>query len=85
MKFKEKLNSIFGFKAIKEAEGAEVWMVYWYTIRSSYSGNLWDKGRQVGKAFLLKEDAETFAKSLQDANDLLQNRNDICCEIVKQK
>lgn len=85
MKFKEKINSIFGFNVIKEAEGAEVWLVYWNVVVPSAYGAMWDKGHRVYKAFLLKEDAESFAQTLEEANMLLQNENDICCKIVKQK
>lgn len=81
MKFKEKLNSIFGFKAIKEVEGAEVYIVSWNARYGNYSTD----SRRVAKAFLLKEDAEAFAQSLYDAQALLQNTDSIHITIRKQE
>ena len=81
MKFKEKLNSIFGFKAIKEAEGAEVYIVSWNARYGNYSTDT----RRVAKAFLLEEDAEAFAQSLYNAQALLQNTDSIHITIRKQE
>ena len=81
LKFTEKINSIFGVVKQKEAKGSEVWMVYWYARFGDYSSDT----RQVSKAFLMKEDAELFAKSLKDAHKLLQNTNNIGVCIEKQK
>lgn len=85
MKLVRKINEIFSFTKIKEAEGAEVWLVYWNVVVPSTYGTMWNKGHRAYKAFLLKEDAESFAQTLEEANMLLQNENDICCKIVKQK
>lgn len=85
MRFIKKLNPLFRINKAKEAEGAEVFMVYWCTVESSPSGRFWDKGRQVSKAFLLEDDAKAFADSLKRANNLLQNQNNIEVEIIRQK
>lgn len=85
MKFIKKLNPLFRLKKAKEAEGAEVFMVYWHIVTSTPSGSFWDKGRQVSKAFFLEDDAKAFAKTLKEANNLLQNQNNIEVEIIRQK
>lgn len=84
MRFVSKLNELFGFVKTKDAEGAEIWTVSWRTTTSDFLGYIsW--GRRVYKAFLLKEDAEAFAKSLRDAHKLLQNDSDIDVTIKKQE
>jgi hemolysin-activating ACP:hemolysin acyltransferase len=80
-KFIEKINTIFRLTKQKEAKGAEVWMVYWV----ARYGDCSCETENVAKAFLTKEDAELFAKSLHDAQKLLQNTNDIEVNIKKQK
>lgn len=85
MKFIKKLNPLFRINEVKEAEAAEVFMVYWHIVTSTPSGSFWGKGRQVSKAFLLEEDAKAFADSLKRANNLLQNENNIEVEIIRQK
>lgn len=80
-KFIEKINSIWGLTKQKEAKGAEVWMVSWFARYGECSAQT----KRVAKAFLMKEDAELFAKSLHDAHKLLQNTNDIEVNIEKQK
>lgn len=80
-KFIEKINTIFGLTKQKEAKGAEVWMVYW----SARYGDYCYDTKRVAKAFLMKEDAELFAKSLHDAHELLQNTNYIGVSIKKQE
>lgn len=82
MKFISKINALFSVQKVKEADGAEVWIVSWDTVYS-YS-SVFDKGRRVAKAFLVEEDAEAFAQSLRDAQKLLQNTNDINITIKKQ-
>lgn len=81
MNFKSKLNSIFGFNKVKDAEGAEVWIVSWDARYGDYSSDT----RRVAKAFLLEEDAEAFAQSLYYAQTLLQNTNSIHITIRKQE
>lgn len=85
MKFIKKLNPLFLLSKAKEAEGTEVFMVYWHIVTSTPSGSFWDKGRQVSKAFLLEDDAKAFADSLKRANNLLQNKNNIEVKIIRQK
>lgn len=81
LKFTEKINSIFGVVKQKEDKGYEVWVVYWYARFGDYCFDT----RRVSKAFLTKEDARLFAKSLKDAHKLLQNTNNIGVYIEKQK
>lgn len=81
MKLIVKINEIFGIKKEKEAYGAEVWMVSWDARFGNYSSNT----KRVSKAFLLENDAEAFAKSLKQAQELLQNTNSIGIMIEKQK
>lgn len=80
-KFIEKINTIFGLTKQKEAKGAEVWVVSWLSRYGDYSSST----ERVAKAFLTKEDAELFAKSLHDAHKLLQNTNNIEVDIKKQE
>lgn len=56
-------------------------MVYWKAIRYDY----WRDPVEQAKAFFDKKDAEIFAKSLDEANALLQNDFEINVRIVKQK
>lgn len=84
MRFVSKLNDIFSVEKQKEAEGAEIWTVSWSPTGSTMSGYLVWKSRAY-KAFLLKEDAEAFAKSLEDAQKLLQNDSAINITIEKQE
>ena len=56
MKFIKKLNPLFLLSKVKEAKGAEVFMVYWRTVSMSSFG-YWNRGRQVSRAFLLEDDA----------------------------
>ena len=48
-------------------------------------GEYFDSWKRVAKAFLNKEDAEIFAKSLRDAKELLQYTENIHIEIEKQQ
>jgi hypothetical protein len=82
MKFISKINALFKVQKIKDAPGAEVWIVSWDTVYSYFS--MFEKGKRIAKAFLMKEDAEAFAQSLRDAQKLLQNTNDINITIEKQ-
>ncbi len=82
MNFISKINAIFGVQKVKEAQGAEIWSVSWRTTKDYGYGC--DFGKRVFKAFLLKQDAEAFAKSLRDANELLQNKANIDITIERQ-
>lgn len=84
MRFVSKLNELVGVTKIKDVEGAEIWTVSWSPTDSTMSGYLVWKSRAY-KAFLLKEDAEAFAKSLEEAHKLLQNDSNINITIEKQK
>lgn len=82
MKFISKINSIFGVEKQKDAKGAEIWTVSWRTTKPYGYGC--DFGETVFKAFFLEEDAMAYAKSLRDANNLLQNKVNIDITITKQ-
>lgn len=77
----EKIHQIITGYEKKEAKGFEVWMVYWKSIRYNH----WREPVERAKSFIDKKDAEIFAKSLDDANALLQNDFEIKVRIVKQK
>lgn len=79
LKFFKKINKIAQIGA-KEVDGAEVWMVHW----TSRYGDYCDDVRRSAKAFLSKDDAEDFKKSLEEAQNILQNTNDIDITIIKQ-
>lgn len=82
MRFVSKLNEIFSIEKKKEAEGAEVWLVSW----TSWYGSTRFPDHTVNyKAFLIKEDAELFAKSLEDAHKLLKNGTNLSINIRKQE
>ena len=80
MRFISKLNPISTFNKVKDAEGAEVWLVSWRARNGAFSSD-W---AMATKAFLSKSDAEAFAKSLQDAQRVLQYAEDIRIKITKQ-
>lgn len=82
MKFTRKINEIFSKIKVRDAEGAEVWVVSW----TSWSGSVSYPDHKTNlKAFLSIEDAELFAKSLKDAHNLLQNGTLLGVEITKQE
>lgn len=76
-----KINSIFCLFKQKDAEGVEVWVESWVARYGDYSTDT----KRVYKAFLNEEDAEAFANSLQAAQRLLRNTNDLGVIIEKQK
>ena len=80
MKLISKISSIFEVKKVKEVECAEVYSVSWL----SRFGEFHSDTQRSYKAFLTKEDAKAFAKSLEDAHKLLQNTNSIQITITKQ-
>ena len=77
----EKIHQIITGYEKKEAKGLEVWMVYWKAIRY----HNWQEPMEKAKSFLNKEDAELFAKSLKEAQSLLQNENELNIRIEKQQ
>lgn len=80
MNFISKLNTLFRVEKVKEVEGAHVWVVSWDSRTGDYSSDI----KRVAKAFLLEEDANQFAKSLEQAQNLLQNTNKLRIKIEKQ-
>ena len=80
MNFISKLNALFKVEKVKEVEGAHVWVVSWDSRTGDYSSDI----KRVAKAFLLEEDANQFAKSLEQAQNLLQNTNRLRIKIEKQ-
>lgn len=79
LKFFKRKNKIAQIET-KEVDGAEVWMVYWTSRYGDYSGDV----RRCAKAFLTEDDAEDFKKSLEEAQNILQNTNNINITIIKQ-
>lgn len=71
-----KIHQIITGYQKKEVKGAEVWLVSWCAP---------DSWRKVAKAFLNEDDAKTFAKSLRDAQKLLQIEEDIEIKVTKQE
>ena len=67
-------------KEAKETNNVEIWMVSW----TSRYGNYHHDVQRNAKAFLTEEDAKNFKKSLEEAQQILQNTNDINITIVKQ-
>lgn len=79
-KFIEKIDHLLEVVKRKEVKGAEVYIVSWDARYGDYYANT----QRVAKAFLLKEDAIAFKKSLEDAQELLQNTTNIRITIRKQ-
>lgn len=80
MSFLPKLNALFRVQKVKEVEGAHVWVISWDGRTGDYSGDI----KRVAKAFLVEEDAKEFAESLKQAQNLLQNTNNLRIKIEKQ-
>lgn len=80
MNFISKLNTLFRVEKVKEVEGAHLWIVSWDSRTGDYSTDI----KRVAKAFLLEEDANQFAESLEQAQNLLQNTNRLRIKIEKQ-
>jgi hypothetical protein len=71
---------------IVEADGAQVWLVTWYSlVDSGYNDLRLVSPRRRAKAFLDRDDAKAFADSLKRAMDLLQCTFGISIDIEKQK
>ena len=75
------ITSLFEFKETRKAECAKVWMVSWDARYGSYYGD-W---KRVSKAFLNQDDAETFVKSLKEAQKLLQIKESLRIIVEEQK
>lgn len=80
LKFFKKINKIAQITT-KEVDGAEVWMVHWTSRYGDYYGDV----RRTAKAFLTEDDAINFKKSLEEAQNILQNTNNIDIKIIKQE
>ena len=80
LKFFKKKNKIAQIEA-KEVDGAEVWMVSWKSRYGDYHSDT----RRCAKAFLTENDANDFEKALEEAQNILQNTNDIDIQVVKQE
>ena len=74
------ITSLFEVKETKKVECAKVWVVSWSARWGEFSG----ERKIVAKAFINKNDAETFAKSLKDAKNLLQYTESINLKIEEQ-
>lgn len=79
LKFFKQKNKIAQIEA-KEVDGAEVWLVSWTTRH----GDGYYDIQRCAKAFLTEDDAKDFKKSLEEAQQILQNTNSINITIVKQ-
>lgn len=80
LKFFKKKNKIAQIEA-KEVDGAEVWMVSWTARHGNYYADM----RRCAKAFLTEDDANDFKKALEEAQNILQNTNNIDIQVVKQE
>ena len=80
MNFISKLNTLFRVEKVKEVEGAHLWIVSWDSRTGDYSSDI----KRVAKAFLLEKDANQFAESLEQAQNLLQNTNRLRIKVEKQ-
>ena len=81
MKVIEKIHSIITGYQKEEVKGFEAWTVTW---RARY-GEFSDSWNKKAKVFVDKEAAETFAKSLREAQELLQYTENIHIRIEKQE
>lgn len=75
------ITSLFEVKKTKEVECAKVWVVSWLARWGEFS----TERKRVAKAFLNKNDAEIFAKSLKDAKNLLQYTESINIKVEEQE
>lgn len=67
-------------KEAKETNNVEIWMVFWTSRYGDYHFDV----QRCAKAFLTEDDAKDFKKSLEEAQQILQNTNDINITIIKQ-
>ena len=65
---------------VEQVDGAHVWIVSWDARWGDYS----TETKRVAKAFLNEDDANQFAESLEMAQELLQNTNNLRIKIEKQ-
>ena len=79
--FNRKKEEIIKDYQTETVDGAEVWMVSWDARFGEYRGD----SKRVAKAFFSETAAETFKKSLEDAQKLLQYKENIHISIDKQE
>lgn len=75
--FTRKKEKIVSDYITEQVDGAEVFVVSWDAFKRMYSDADIMRRHRKAKAFLKKEDAETFEKSLYDFLILLQFAEDI--------
>lgn len=84
MEFIKKINNLIRPHKVKEiieeVDGAHVWVVSWNARWGDYSTDV----KRVAKAFLNEDDANQFAESLEMAQELLQNTNNLHIKVEKQ-
>ncbi len=78
--FNRKKEEIIKGYQVETVDGAEVWMVSWDARFGEFSQNK----KRVAKAFFSETDAETFKKSLENAQKLLQYEENMHISIDKQ-
>lgn len=78
--FNRKSEKIIKDYQTETVDGAEVWMVSWDARYGEYKGD----SKRVAKAFFNEEDAEAFKKSLEEAQNLLQYKENLNITIEKQ-
>ena len=81
LKYLSKKNKICTLSEVKEAGGAEVWLVSWDARYGDYSNCT----KRVCKAFFTMADADAFKESLVEAHSLLQNTVNINIRVEQQK
>jgi len=74
--FTRKKEKIVTNYIMEQVDGAEVYVVSWDAFQRLYSDMDIMRRHRMAKAFLEKEDAETFKKSLYDSLILLQFAKD---------
>ena len=67
-------------KKVKEINDAEIWMVSWTSRHGDYHSDV----QRCAKTFLTEEDAKNFKNLLEEAQQILQNTNNINITIIKQ-
>lgn len=78
--FIRKKNKIIESVDNQLVNGAEVWIVSWDRRFGESRSDI----ARTAKAFLNKDDAETFIDNLEMAQELLQNTHSINIELEKQ-
>lgn len=79
--FNRKKEEIIKDYQAETVDGAEVWMVSWDARFGEYRGD----SKRVAKAFFSETDAEAFKQSLEEAQKLLQYKENIHISVDKQE